>query len=208
MNNFVANNYSTTSPGAPVCPCAFGSVKEEKKAAATLFKTSPIATKASEAMGEAGALHVLMQVLAAQKLPFEESQLFVFEGANSFNMVYLNAAPPKATAAIVIEAKGGSSTLGTRKSATSKRRVKQGTRAYAETIVHVMAKTKAKGKVHDDRRDVAKNLRRIANTRKAAAAGGPLTAASSKTLYVGVATKYDKKAKVVHNLVIIFSRKI
>ena len=191
INNFVGSNFSTVAPGVPVCACAFGTARSEGKVAKELFATTPVATKASEAIGEAGALHYLKQTLAAQGIKFDKKNLFVFNGANAFNMVYFDAAPPNATKAIVLEAKGGSSTLGSRLNYPRSAPVKQSTKAYANTITQVMIDSP-----DDKRADVGLQLKKLQN-------GTP-----PKILYAGVATKYDKSAKKVHNPVPIFATKL
>ncbi len=208
MDGFVGSNFSSTPPGAPVCGCAFGSTPAQVAQAAALFSGPSIPTQVSEAVGEMGALHVLKETLAARGQAFDPSLLHVFAGANSFNMVYFDAKPPNATSAIILEAKGGSSTLGSRNNIARNGRVRQGTPAYANTLIQVMSQTKAKGAKGDERRAVGKQLRRIQNNRKAAMAAQPGTPVESKILYAGVATKYDKSRKLVHDPVLIFATKL
>lgn len=193
INGFVQSNFSTVSPGTPVCACAFGSSQSEVNAATALFATSPIATQNSETVGEAGALHFLKQTLSAQGIPYDPNNLFTFSGANAFNMVYFDAAPPNATKAIIVEAKGGNSALGSRKGANGVGRVKQGTRPYVNAVTQAMQLSPSA-----DRQLVGNQLDALkANT-----------ATSPNILYMGVATKYDKSKKSVHNPVPIFATKI
>ena len=191
INGFIASNFSTVSPGTPVCACAFSSDQRAVAEATKMFSTSPVATRASEDMGEAGAVYLLKQTLAAQGIPFDPKLLKRFDGANAFNLVYFDAEPLMATMAIILEAKGGSSTLGTRLNAAKTNPVTQGTAAYANTVINVMSKSKA-----TDRKLVGKQLMALQG------------ATPPKILYAGVATKYDKSKKLVHNPVPIFATKV
>lgn len=190
-NTFVSNNFSTVAPGVPVCACAFGTQQEEIDAAQDLFSTSPIDTQNSEAIGEVGALHFLKQLLRAQNIPFNEDCLETFNGKNAFNMVYFDAEPPNATRAIIIEAKGGDSTLGSRMDFAGQQVVEQSSKEYADTIIQVMSHSP-----DPDRQRVGDQLGKLFDKQP------------PQILYLGVATKYNKPKQVVHNPVPIFANKI
>ncbi len=171
-------------------PCKWGSDFDEQAPADEIMNASAgtNVNVISEELGEAGAVYTLQEMLKSLGLNYTDTNLIVFNGANTFNMVYFDKPPPKATRAVIIEAKGGNSQLGTRQDPFTGATVSQGTEEYMDVIIKILASHKDPTKSA-----VGKQLQKLAS------------AANEDVLYLGVQTKYDKKNQVVFLPVCIFT---
>lgn len=184
FTTFIKKNLPASAPAAAIT--CWGSEPDEAAAAQNVVGNALRTNQDVERLGEAGAIYKLQEHLAHNGVTYDDDNLYIFDGANAFNMVYFDPAPPNATTAIILEAKGGDSTLGERWDIVQQNRVKQGTAAYADTIIKVM-----KNSSDSDRRLVGLELAKLQGGKKVG--------------YVGVQTKYDKKAGLVSEPVIIFA---
>ena len=173
--------------------CIWGADEDEEDPAVALMNAKPgtNVNVISEELGEAGAVFTLQDLLRKQGLEYDDDNLHVFNGANTFNMVYFDKTVSLATRAVIIEAKGGNSGLGTRQDPLTGATVKQGTPEYVDVIVNILA-----GHKNAKKQNVGQKL-------KALIANG-----QGDVLYVGVQTKYDKNKQIVYDPVFIFSEKM
>lgn len=149
-----------------------------------IMAASPIRNRDVEKLGEDGARHYLEAWLAERGMPFDPNGLHQFAGRDTFNMVYLHPPAPDATSAIIIEAKGGGGSLGTRMSKTTYDQVKQGTLEYMDTIIALMAGNNARDRQKQkQKKDVGVALATLRDKLE----GG--------VIYMAVRTRYDKPSK-------------
>jgi hypothetical protein len=143
----------------------------------------------SESLGEQAALFVLHSELGKAKAEYDDKNLFLFAGANVFNMVYVD---PKG-AIFVLEAKGGKSQCGDRKNPGFPfnglpQTVTQGTPEYLQVEAQVMANSK------DHQAQAVGNLI-LKNLGK-----NP-----SVVRYIGVRAPYSSSGQKLYNPEMIFS---
>lgn len=179
---FIAKNLPASVPSSTIS--CLGDESDEEDAALNVVANPHRTNHDVELLGEAGAVWQLQAALAKMGVDYDDDNLYKFDGANAFNMVYFDPAPPHATTAIILEAKGGNSVLGERWDSLKLNRVKQGTVAYAQTIIGAMVNSA------DARRAaIGAELAKLAGTKKVG--------------YIGVQTKYA--GGMVSDPVIIFS---
>jgi hypothetical protein len=178
-----------SSVPAATSPCiAWGSDSDDQILAADLFSGGHKTTD-SEALGEYGAIYYLQKALAQQGFAYDDNNLRVFSGNGCFNIVYFVPSLKNPQHAIIIEAKGGNSGIGSCKaSKASNKKVYQGTKPYAKVIIAKMLACTT----NPDRQATGQALTKLMNQTP------PLIA------YVGVRTAYDKTAQEVHDPVPIF----
>ena len=107
-------------------------------------------------------------MLAKSSIPFNPKGLTTFEGPHVFDVVYTHP-PTKPEMVVVIEAKGGTASCGTRDDPLNPgKKVKQGTPEYLKGVSHLMANSSHKDpKERKRRRDVGKAIQNnIGNNKK------------------------------------------
>ena len=177
-----------SAPSSTMVSCpAWGADPEEKKLAADI-SAAPSASavrKHSESLGEQAGVYVLQKILLSENVDYDDDCLYIFNGANVFNAVYVYPDLKKPIGIIIIETKGGSSQCGSRNSAFDSTRVTQGTVEYAETEAEVMS-CSSKSDVSKVGKCINKNM------------------GKGKIIYVGVRAPYDKGKGIAYEPEIIF----
>lgn len=180
FTTFVTSKFPARKKKAVAMSC-FGGDSDEQQIAQDIYSSPTVATTDSEALGDAGGIYLLQKILEDQDLEYDDSQLHLFSGANTFNLVYIDGPLSNPKSAIVLENKGGTSQLGSRTDKATGTTVTQGTAAYFDVEVALMLRAKN----HLQKNQVAAALQALR------------ALPTAEILYAVVRTVYKKKTKTV-----------
>lgn len=192
FDNFVTVQFPAAA-AATTAPCPWGQDDEAMDFADIVSPASSTQDRraASERMGEEAAIVVLQDTLAQNNIEYDDTNLRVFSGANTFNMVYFHPDATNPSAAIVLEAKGGSSQCGSRTDPVTGAVVRQGTSAYLQVEAAVMASS-----TDPDKQAAGQKLQQL------------LAQNNGSVLYTGVRAPYNRQKGVAYDPEIIFSLRV
>ncbi|MBL8483165.1 MAG: hypothetical protein JNJ60_13275 [Rhodocyclaceae bacterium] len=175
------------------CPQTWGQEEEADDVDVLLDPTSTKHEKieASEQLGETGAIYLLQKVLYDNGVHYDDDNLRVFHGANTFNIVYSHPNVKNPTRIIVLEGKGGSSQCGSRTDPRNGKTVWQGTQKYLDAEAYVMSCSS-----DADKRRAGQNIAKLMQKNQGA------------VQYVGVRAPYNAKRGEAYDPEVIFSMSV